>query len=115
VAQAQPGPAGPRAAVDQAKVDQAIDRGVRYLKDCQLQSGTWGMHENTYQVGYAALPGLALLECGVPAWDPIVKKAVQFVRANAEELDRTYDLALAILLLDKIGNADDDEIIQKLA
>ena len=44
-----------------------------------------------------------------------MKKTAEFVHSNAEGLDKTYNLALAILLLDKLGDPNDEEIIQKLA
>ena len=42
-----------------------------YLRERAAPSGTWLTEENTeHAVGYAALPALALLECGVPPSDP---------------------------------------------
>ncbi len=61
----------------QDKVNAAIDRGVAYLEKMQYPGGTWDLN---HQTGMAALPGLTLLECGVPADDPHVQNAAQFVR-----------------------------------
>ena len=96
---------------EQVAVNQAIDRGVRFLKTSQNPQGTWG----SPPVGYAALPGLTLLECGVPANDPNVQKAATFVRQNTATLDHTYSLALAILFLDRLGDPQDSELIATLA
>ena len=60
---------------EQADINRAIDQGVLFLKKTQLPSGSWAAEGNPNQVGYAALPALTLLECGVPADDPVVKRA----------------------------------------
>ncbi len=94
----------------QRKVDRAIDSGVIFLK-----SGMWPVDQN-HLVGYAALPGLTLLECGVPTSDPAVQQAAKFVRMAAPQIDKTYEIALSILFLDKLGEKQKDEpIIQMLA
>jgi hypothetical protein len=97
---------------DQAKVDKAIDKGVAHLKKTQLASGTW--KTNYHPVGCAALPALTLLECGVPADDPIIQKAAKFVRSREATLTQTYQISLAILFLDRLGDPKDRELIQTL-
>ena len=99
--------------VDQKKIDEGISRGVRYLKSQQASGGTWQPHGHA--VGYAALPGLTLLECGVPASDPAIKKAATFVRHSIATLDGTYELSLAILFLDRLGDPRDKAFIQTMA
>jgi hypothetical protein len=100
---------------EQKLVNAAIDRGVAYLRKTQLKTGSWGT--GIYAVGYAALPGLTLLECGVPATDPAVVKAARFVRFNSPTLSKhsTYQLSLAILFLDRLGDPKDRKLIQKMA
>jgi hypothetical protein len=100
---------------DQKKVNDAIDLGVRYLKLTQSRWGTWTLDKDNYPVGYAALPGLTLLECGEEATDPAVKQAALFVRSGCAKVDRTYEIALAILFLDRLGDKKDRKIIQMLA
>lgn len=100
---------------EQQKVDAAIDRGVKYLKSTQLPAGTWGAG---HPLGYAALPGLTLLECGVPASDPAVQKVADFVRkavVNYQGGHETYQLSLAILFLDRLGDSRDRPILQQMA
>jgi hypothetical protein len=100
---------------EQQKVNEAIDKGVRYLKSTQQGGGGWG---GGNKVGYAALPGLTLLECGVPATDPAVQKAAEVVRAGAPAMvggHETYELSLAILFLDRLGDARDRPAIQTMA
>jgi hypothetical protein len=98
---------------EQKRVNGAIDRGVAYLRKTQLGGGSWV--KGTHAVGYAALAGLTLLECGVPPTDPAVLKAARFVRFNASTLAKTYELSLAVLFLDRLGNPRDRKLIQTLA
>jgi hypothetical protein len=68
-----------------------------------------------WPVGFAALPPLTLLECGAPATDAAVQKAARFVRKHAPTLNRTYEIALAILFLDRLGEPEDRPLIRSLA
>ncbi|MBV9125900.1 MAG: hypothetical protein JO112_21325, partial [Planctomycetes bacterium] len=90
-------------------IQLAIDRGVTYLKKTQNFNGT-----TPQNVGAAALNGLALLECGVPADDPAVQRAAEVVRESSVGLTYTYSLALSILFLDRLGDPDDVPLIQSL-
>jgi hypothetical protein len=107
-------PPAPPAAVDQKEIDAAIDKGVTYLKSHQNLNGTWGVGA-VHAVGYAALPGLTLLECGASPKDPVVQKAAAFVRNNIPKLTKTYELSLAILFLDRLGEARDEGLIRTMA
>ena len=99
---------------EQAEVNRAIDRGVDFLKLTQFPGGSWSA-DGKHAAGYAALPGLTLLECGVPRDDPAVKQAAAFVRRAAPAMDHTYELALSILFLDRLGDPKDQKLIQTLA
>jgi hypothetical protein len=105
----------PLSAKQQAAVNAAIDDGVKYLKSVRTPSGTWDDPRGVYPVGYAALPALTLLECGIPAKDAAIVKPATFVRRRVSQLDRTYELALAILLLDRIGDEKDRDLIRTCA
>lgn len=113
-----PAPTGPESALitlppdKQAEVNEAVVRGVRFLKARQMDNGCW---PGDGRVGFAALPGLTLLEAGVPLSDPNVRKAADYVRAAVPGLSTTYDLSLAILFLDRLGDPKDREHIQVLA
>jgi hypothetical protein len=98
---------------EQAKVDKAIEKGVQFLKKQQHKSGSWADHGHASAL--AALPGLTLLECGVPADDPAIKKAADFVRKAVPRETQTYHLALMILFLDRLGDRRDRRLIQTLA
>jgi hypothetical protein len=94
------------------KINAAIDKGVAYLKRTQKADGTW---HNGHPVGYASIGGLTLLECGIPADDPCVQRAAAYVRSHVANLTKTYELSLAILFLDRLGDLRDRPIIQVLA
>src|SRR2546425_927875 len=87
----------------QAKVNQAMLRGMIYLKNAQGIDGSWALAEKPHRVGYAALPGLTLLECGMPGNHSVVQKAAAFISEHAAKEENTYDLALAIMFLDRLG------------
>jgi hypothetical protein len=121
----EPGsPAGPAAApepplvtvspAEQARINQAVSRALRFLKTSQSPTGTWP-GDGGHPIGYAALPALTLLEGGVPMTDPTVQKAVQFVREHGPACVNTYELALAILFLDRLGDPRDRELIRTFA
>ncbi len=102
------------AGVDQDKIDRAIAQGVQYLRERQEQNtGSWG---NTgHKIGHAALGGLTLLECKVAPDDPSVQRAAAFVRSQAVRLNHTYELSLAVLFLDRLGDPRDRGLIQGMA
>jgi hypothetical protein len=103
---------------EQDAVNKAIDRGMDYLKRSQRKSGTWtrkGEPGAKHHVGYAVLPGLTLLECGVPASDPIIQKTARYLRTWSGTLDTTYELSLGILFLDRLGDPRDKKLIQTFA
>jgi hypothetical protein len=101
----------------QRAINIAIDKGVRYLRNTQKPTGTWAEDKASHQIGYAALPALTLLECGATSKDPQVKAAAFFVRDLyfKGKIDRTYEVALSILLLDRLGEKGDKVIIEALA
>jgi hypothetical protein len=107
-----PAPTSVPVSEEQAAVNAAVVRGVRFLKTKQGADGTW---PGDRAVGYASLPALTLLECGVPPSDPNVQKAAGFVRTHLGQLTRTYDLSLAVLFLDRLGETQDRERIRTLA
>src|SRR5947209_1058316 len=93
------------------RVDDAIAHGVQNPKRCQIGDGSWAGG----RLGYAALCGLALLECHVPAKDPAIQKAAQYVRNAVLEQHQTYDTSTAVLFLDKLGDPRDRDLIRNLA
>jgi hypothetical protein len=115
---AAPGRADPKplSKEEQTKVDKAIDKAVAYLKRKQTKEGNWPTHwKQKYLVGECALPAYALLEGGVSADDPVIQKAAAFVRPKVLKTDETYELSLAVLFLDRLGEAKDKKLIQTCA
>ena len=98
-------------ALNEVVVQRAIVRGVLYLKATQQKDGTW---DGGQGIGPTALAGLTLLECDVPANDPAVQKAAVAVRKASLNMDHTYHLALAVMLLDKLGESHDAILIESL-
>jgi len=99
---------------EREQVQQAIENGVRHLKNSQAVDGSW----QTHPVGATALAALALLESEVPATDPAIQKAADYLRkswADVHDEHTTYAISLTILLLDRLGEAGDVPIIQALA
>jgi hypothetical protein len=112
--------AGPAAAQQQRlpadlqqRVNQAIADGANFLKATQNPWGTWTVE--SHALGYAALGGLTLLESDVPADDPAVQAAAKFVRLHCVNCDKTYELALSVLFLEKLGDPNDRKKIEALA
>jgi hypothetical protein len=100
---------------EQTRVNEAIDAGVAYLKRAQGPRGTWAGPKETYVIGYAALPGLTLLECGVAPDEQVIRRVAATVRRMVPSMDATYEIALSILFLDRLGDPNDRELIQTLA
>ncbi len=102
---------------EQTKVDKAIDRAIAYLKRTQTKQGDyWPRRWMTeYLVGQCALPAYALLEAGVPADDPVIQKAAGYLRSRVLTNDRTYELSLALLFFDRLGDPKDKALIRSLA
>jgi hypothetical protein len=114
--QARPAPDEPSVEVslpekEQERVNKAIDRGVAYVKNRVRHPGEGAAG----RLGGQALAGLTLLACGVPAKNPVVRQITTRVRDEAATDTRTYDLALSILFLDRLGERTDRELIRTLA
>ncbi|MFO0929653.1 MAG: prenyltransferase/squalene oxidase repeat-containing protein [Gemmataceae bacterium] len=99
----------------QTKVHAAMERGVAYLRKQQQSNGSFS---GSHAIGLAALPGLALLECGVRRDDPAIQKAAAFLREKGPRLSaekETYELSLVVLFLDRLGDPADRPLIRDLA
>lgn len=104
---------------EQAKVDKAIEKAVAYLKRMQTDEGDWlklgePKWAKNYIVGESLLAAYALLEAGVPADDPVIKKAATCIRAKLSKTDKTYELSLGVLFLDRLGDPRDKELLRTL-
>src|SRR5579883_374952 len=86
------------------RVNRAIDRGVAYLLAHHAEHNHYRRH--------LGLLGLTLLECGVPADNPTIRQIAAWIRSRERELTQTYELSLAILFLDRLGDPGDDTRIR---
>jgi hypothetical protein len=102
-------------AADQKEIDKAVAAGVDYLKGVQDADGTFNYVHQDGKAGATALAGLTLLECDVPADDPVVQKAAKAVRILSLEQSQTYALSLSIMFLDRLGDPDDVPFIESMA
>jgi hypothetical protein len=102
--------AAPARAVEARATQEAIERGVAALRRLQGENGTWPHN----QLGATALAGLTLLECGAQPDDKAVRRAADAVRRGSIALTHTYSIALSILFLDLLGDADDVPLIESL-
>jgi hypothetical protein len=102
-------------AADEPLADQvrnAIDRGVRYLKNHQKSDGAWETQIIANQPGgESALAMLALLNAGVKTDDAVIKKGLDYVRKL--ENSPTYVRALQTMVLVEAGQSQDLELIQQ--
>ena len=100
-------------AVADDRVRQAIDRATGYLIQTQRQDGTWNSMAS-HELGETSLAGMALLAGGKPANEPAVLAAATAVRERAADDWTTYDTALAIMFLDRLGLPRDSELLGRL-
>jgi hypothetical protein len=103
---------------EQEQVNQAIDKGVRFLQLTQSKVGPWVEDcpvARNMPVGLTALPALALLECGVKPTDDSIQRAARFIRSSAPTTRKTYEISLAILFLDRLGEKQDLPLLRTLS
>ncbi len=89
----------------EAKVAPARTKAVKYLKGTQDKNGTWEgivLGETAgLKGGVTALATLALLEAGVPANDPTIAKAIEYLLTV--KADKTYVVSLKVQVLTRAG------------
>lgn len=100
-------------AQSESEILQARQRGVEFLKSKQTKDGNWEF--TGHEVGITALCTIALIENGVPLTDPVVQKGYQYIQKNYRGQKNTYDLALSVVLLSRLGDRRDRPLIRTLA
>jgi hypothetical protein len=98
--------------IDPARVLATIDRAVGYLKRTQNGRGGWS-DPDTFPGGTTALCTLALLNAGLGPREPVVAKALEFLRRL--EPERTYVVALQTMVLCAAEPRRDLVLIQRNA
>jgi hypothetical protein len=92
-------------------VNAAIRKGVGFLMKTSPQ---WSTSNGQWDLGEPALGGLALLECELPPTHPLLQQVANHVRSHSLNKTDTYEVSLAILFLDRMGNPKDRGLIQTL-
>ena len=75
---------------------RSIDSGKRYLLSKQRRDGSWS-DEYPRPTGNTLLSTLALLNAGMKADDPAIKKALDYIRK--QDLEHTYTVSLQTIVL----------------
>src|SRR5262249_26651536 len=91
------------------QVEKAIERAKAFIKS-KARDGNW--ESDIYGVprkgGPTCLAVLALLTAGVPPDDPLIEKALAYIRSLPPE--QTYTTALQTMVLAHAGNLKADRI-----
>jgi hypothetical protein len=111
-APARPQAGGPKEALV-TQVKQAIDRGVRYLRESQRIDGSWEIDVTAAGMrgGWTSLALLGLLNSGVPATDPDVVRGLDWLRRIRSSM--TYVRALQTMVFAEAGCVEDKERIKE--
>lgn len=111
---AGPGSGAPRQGPDPEAVNEAIERGVRFLLATQEADGSWGgANLLEYPEGATALCVAALLHSGVDPGHPAIQKGIAFVRSRP--LVRYYGVVTRMLMEDILGPEKDLEAMKQCA
>ncbi len=93
-------------------VKGALSRGMGYLASQQISDGsflTGGLGRGAYPVGPTALATLALLNAGMETNDPVIGRALRYLR-NFREPGGTYETSLMIMALVAAKQWDRDKL-----
>jgi hypothetical protein len=92
------------------KINDAIRKGINYLAKTEK---AW-FDAPPHRLGYIALGGLTMIECKVDHNDPTLQRAANLTRQMAPAAEETYEIAVAILFLDRLGEKKDIALVQML-
>lgn len=88
------------------QVRDSLDSAIEFLKGEQKRRGNWvELDRGGYNGGVTALCTLALLEAGVPASDPAVRRPLEFLRTIDNE--KTYVVSLQTMVFCRAGRPAD--------
>ncbi len=97
--------------VTPAALNSTIAKGVKFLTG---SSAIWA-NDQYFRLGYVAIGGLTLLECRSPRDELVVKQAAELTRQLAVNNNMTYEISLAIMFLERLGDPKDRKLIQHLS
>jgi len=100
-----------RAELDAAAVRNAIDRAIKYLKIQQKPDGGWPAYSQAHAGGASGLCTLALLESGVEVDDPVIERALGYLRKLSPET--TYAVSFQTMALCRAGDEQDLALIRR--
>jgi hypothetical protein len=92
---------------DDLKIADAVQRGAAYLASTDLR-------KNGHGLGSLSLAGLALLEADVKIENGVIQSIANAVRQEVIVETKTYQTALSLILLDRVGDPADIGLIQIL-
>jgi RNA polymerase sigma factor (sigma-70 family) len=98
-------------------VKTAIENGINYLKKKQhLKDGEWNWEgtellNQAWSGGSSCLVTLALLTTGMKTDDPVIQKTLPYIRSVVPR-KQIYVVALRTMVLEKVGDAKDKQIIR---
>lgn len=94
-------------------LQQAIDRGVEYLKRQQKADGAWA-DSPPHTGGISGLCALALLTAGVPPEDPVIQKALRrFRQFEPSKINSTYAVSLQTMVFCRAEPNRDAALIRR--
>jgi hypothetical protein len=94
------------------QVKAALARGMGYLASQQISNGSFlsgGLGRGAYPVGPTALATLALLNSGMSTNDPVIGRALKYLR-NFHDPGGTYETSLVIMALVAAKEWDRDKL-----
>jgi len=100
----------------------AIDKGIAYLRKTQLADGGWAAVAGSDKsaMGISSVATLGLLRAGLPADDPMVAKAVNYMAGFAKEDGgiydagfRNYTTSISLMILKATGDKKHDKTAAK--
>src|SRR5215831_18578902 len=104
-------------AANDEQIRTAITNARSFLQN-SFRSGTGtgipGLHPVAKSEGQSALAGIAMMEAGIGPDDPTIQAIAKVVREEAITQVLTYQLALDIMFLDKLGEPGDTDLIQSM-
>jgi hypothetical protein len=107
-------------AADPEKIKEAVAKAIEFLRFNYTDPGMTprAASPNTGQAaddGQVSLAAIALLEAKVPLDDLVIQQIAARAREAAVDQVRTYNLALELIFLDKLGDERDELLIQSIA
>ncbi|MDP7061653.1 MAG: hypothetical protein QF489_01810 [Planctomycetota bacterium] len=99
--------------VEQAKINNAVDRGVEHLLSLQLIDGSWGQERGRYRNGSTALALYALLSSGISPKHPAILRGLEYI--SCVPSDMTYSASCELMALAALNDPDYLEWIEERA